>query len=124
VWEIKEITDAPWWAGLLGFGFLYICALPGLLLPYCLFARTIGRPQSSGLLPATIVGTFYPVSVLLLAYIAVLLMGQDVAVWDKLVESVRGWFILVVITHGPGFCLSCISVQIDNARLKYQNNPT
>ncbi len=124
VWEINEITDVPLWAGLLGFGFLYICALPGLLLPYCLFARTIGRLRSSGLLPATIVGTFYPLSLILLTYIAGLLMGQDAAVWDKLVESVLGWLILLLITLGPGVCLSYISVQIDNVGLKYQNNPT
>lgn len=58
--------DGPWWVYFLMYGFAYLCILPALLPPYCIFARKMGRPDSTGALSALAAGIAYPLVIVLL----------------------------------------------------------
>ena len=113
VWEIRGITDAPWWVGSVIFAFLYMCALPGLLLPYCYFAKRLGKSGSRSILSSVLVAVAYPCALVTLTYLGGLVLGTRQMEWDKLVESVHGWLILIVMTLGSGVLLSYASIRLD-----------
>lgn len=114
-WQYYEITDMPWWVGFLGFGFAYLCALPGLLIPYVFLAlrkRAARSHWAQGVISGLIVGVLYPASL-----IALTALGSAIGLemhWDKLVEHPVGWVILGVITLGPGVVLSWVSLRIES----------
>ena len=112
-WEIKDISDGPWWIGFLVFGFAYLCALPAVLVPYCFLAAVKGRRDSHGIGPAAFVGIAYPACLLALTYLGGLVIGHGRMVWDKLVESPHGWGVLLVITLVPGVLVSYCAMLID-----------
>ena len=116
-WKYWNITDGPWWVGFLIFGFCYLCALPGLLIPYVFFAvkRVRSAPRMvRGCISGAVAGLFYPASVAALTGLGWWAFGADMA-WDRLVEHVGGWVILAAITLGPGIVLSWVSLRIEDA---------
>jgi len=112
-WEINEITDGPWRIGLLVFGFCYLCALPGLVAPYCYFAKKMGNASSLGVLPSAMVGIAYPWNLVIVTYLGGLAVGHNQMAWDRLVESLFGWLLLLLMTLGSGIVLSYVSIRLD-----------
>lgn len=113
VWKIENITDGPWWVGFLIFGFCYLCALPGLLLPYWYFAWRRGSPASRGLLASSLAAGLYPCALVLLTRVGGLVTGQGSLPWDKALESFPGWAALIAMTLGPGTAISYLAVKCD-----------
>ena len=115
-WEIRDISDGPWWIGFLVFGFAYLCALPALLVPYCFLAATKGPTASRGVGPALFVGIAYPACLLALTYLGGLVLGHKRMSWDKLVESPYGWGVLIAIALVPGVFLSYCALAMGRRR--------
>jgi uncharacterized membrane protein YkvI len=114
-WQYYDITDAPWWVGFLAFGFAYLCALPGLLIPYAFVALRHRAPRShwtQGVISGLIVGVLYPASLMVLTALGAAI-GLEMH-WDRLVEHPVGWLILALITLGPGVVLSWGSLRIES----------
>ena len=114
-WHYYHITDFPWWVGFLIFGFCYLCALPGLLIPYVFIAlrkRAARSHWAQGVISGLIVGVLYPAALIALTALG-FAVGLEMA-WDRLVEHLGGWLILAVITLGPGVVLSWVSLRIES----------
>lgn len=109
VWKINNITDGPWWMGFLIFGFTYLCALPGLLVPYVIIARWQGRADSAGVVSALLLSLAYPASLLLYVW---LLGGFDQV--DRWVNSVAALMILFGSTLTIGIFLSYLAVLLES----------
>jgi hypothetical protein len=69
--------------------FIFACASPGFLIPYCCFAKKL-NPNLKGRITVLVGGLLYPILLFWLNNILIKLLGDDVAQFDKLVE-VQGW---------------------------------
>jgi hypothetical protein len=105
-------SDAPFGFVFMVFGFFYACVMPGLLIPYAIMIIRSREPSARSPILPVIAGTAYPALMATVQFVSVVVFGPSVAMADRLVESVPGWIVMVVVLLTTGALLSLTAAKI------------